>query len=62
MAKTIAEIERIALERRLDSLDGLSAQELNVLLATLKRQRVPLAEEEIFTQFYLEVAQRVRNR
>jgi hypothetical protein len=61
MPKTIAEIERIALERRFDSLDGLSAQDLSVLLATLKRQRVPLAEEEVFNRFYLEVVQRVRN-
>lgn len=61
MSKTISEIERIALERRLDSLECLSALDLNVLLATLNRQRVPLPEEEVFTRFYLEVVQRVRN-
>lgn len=62
MPKTFAELQRIALERRLDSLAGLSAMDLDVLLATLNRQRVPLADEEIFCGFYLEVVQRVRNR
>lgn len=61
MPKSFAEIERIALEHRLDSLDGLSVMDLSVLLATLNRKRVPLHEEAIFSQFYLEVVQRVRN-
>lgn len=62
MAKTFAELQEIAQERRLDSLDGLSDRDLDVLLATLNRQRVPLAEEEAFAQFYLEVVRRIRSR
>ena len=61
MPKTMAEIRQIALERRLDSLNGLSEMDLNVLLATLKRQRVPLREEGDFSQFYVEVVDRIRN-
>ncbi len=62
MPKSFAEIQRIASERRLDSLDGLSIMDLDVLLATLNRQRVPASEEEVFCRFYLEVVQRIRNR
>jgi len=62
MPKTFAELQRIALERRLDSLDDLSIMDLDVLLATLNRQRVPASEEEVFCRFYLEVVQRIRNR
>jgi hypothetical protein len=60
MPKTFAEITRIATERRLASLEGLSKMDLSVLLATLNRQRVPLAEEDAFAQFYLEVVNRYR--
>jgi hypothetical protein len=60
MPKTFSEINRIALERRLASLEGLSKMDLSVLLATLNRQRVPLSEADAFARFYLEVANRYR--
>ncbi len=62
MPKSLAEIERIARDRRLDALAGLSDVDLHVLLATLNRQATPDLEEESFARFYLEVVNRIKNR
>jgi hypothetical protein len=60
--KSFAEIHQIAQQRDIHMLDSLSDMELSVLLATLNRFRVDLEEQDSFTAFYLEVANRIRNR
>jgi hypothetical protein len=60
--KNLGEIRQIALDRDVQALDVLSKMELNVLLATLNRFRVGAREEEAFTEFYLKVADKIRNR
>ena len=61
MPKTLAEIRKLALARNLDDLDGLSETDLNVLLATLKKKKIPLKEEMDFRDFYPEVVTRLRS-
>jgi hypothetical protein len=58
----MGEIRHIAQQRDIQALDALSKMELSVLLSTLNRLRVDLEEEAAFTAFYLEVADRIRNR
>jgi hypothetical protein len=60
--KTLGEIYQIAQQRDIHALDEFSKMELGVLLAILNRFRVDAEEEESFVAFYLEVADRIRNR
>lgn len=58
--KSLGEICHIAQQRDISTLDALSKRELNVLLATLNHIRVDLEEEGAFTEFFLEVVDRIR--
>ena len=60
--KSLGEIHRIAQQRDIHAVDGLSDMELKVLLDTLSRFSVDEEEKASFTAFYLEVANRIRNR
>ena len=61
MPKNLAEILLIAEKRRPESLADLSGADLNVLLGILNRKRVPMAEQDEFSSFYLQVIRLVRN-
>lgn len=61
MAKTLGEIQKIARECRLESLEDLSWMDLSVLLTALNRYRVPLDEETKFCDFYMAVVEKIRH-
>lgn len=60
--KSLDEIRQIAQGWDAKALDTLSSMELSVLLAMLNRFRVGAQDEEAFAAFYLDVANRIRNR
>ena len=60
--KSFGEMRQIAQWRDAETLNGLTGIELGVLLAILNRVRVGVEEEDAFTEFYLEVIHRIRDR